>query len=356
MITITPLHNDYASSNKKGTFLGKYMLILDANKIEYSIKPYFNQIEFWNQIDNSSHFIARYRGSEKDLSLMQTILPELERQGVKCLPNFNTAYHCGDKSRLSSFYKANGIKHPGTHIFWELQHVEYAIDQGLVSFPTIAKLRRGAASTNVIKVGTKKQLLRLANVMFSKGIRPGMLEEAAFGNFQVGGLLSSFLVNPNKSNLKKLRHKLHYIRVNDYREIESSCLIVQDFCPNNDFDTRVTVIGNRAFAFRRFNRPNDFRASGSGLIDYNIQEIDMQMVEMAFEISEKFQFQTMAYDFIYDANGKPSVLEHNFTYVDKAVAACPIYWDKELNTHSNDNRFPQYWQLVDFLEDKNLRY
>lgn len=29
-------------------------------------------------------------------------------------------------------------------------------------------------------------------------------------------------------------------------------------------DTRVTVIGHCAFGYRRYNRPGDFRASGSG--------------------------------------------------------------------------------------------
>ena len=33
----------------------------------------------------------------------------------------------------------------------------------------------------------------------------------------------------------------------------------QDFIPDNQFDTRVTVIGNRAFAFIRKVRPGDFR-------------------------------------------------------------------------------------------------
>lgn len=38
----------------------------------------------------------------------------------------------------------------------------------------------------------------------------------------------------------------------------------QDFIPNNNYDTRVKVIGNRCAALRRYNRKNDFRASGSG--------------------------------------------------------------------------------------------
>src|SRR6185503_17089802 len=50
-------------------------------------------------------------------------------------------------------------------------------------------------------------------------------------------------------------------------EPNTGYILLQEFLSNNKFDTRVTVIGNRAFAYRRFNRPNDFRASGSGNFD-----------------------------------------------------------------------------------------
>ena len=38
----------------------------------------------------------------------------------------------------------------------------------------------------------------------------------------------------------------------------------QKFLPNNKYDIRIVVIGDRAFGFIRYNRENDFRASGSG--------------------------------------------------------------------------------------------
>ena len=53
------------------------------------------------------------------------------------------------------------------------------------------------------------------------------------------------------------------------------------------YDTRVTVIGGRAFAFRRFNRDDDFRSSGSGKIDYNMEEIDKRMIKLALKVSKK---------------------------------------------------------------------
>ena len=42
----------------------------------------------------------------------------------------------------------------------------------------------------------------------------------------------------------------------------------QDFIPQNNFDIRVCVVGDKAFAIKRMVRENDFRASGSGFIYY----------------------------------------------------------------------------------------
>ena len=47
------------------------------------------------------------------------------------------------------------------------------------------------------------------------------------------------------------------------------------------------VIGNKCFGSRRFVRKNDFRASGSGLIDDNPENIDINIVRLAFELCQR---------------------------------------------------------------------
>ena len=49
---------------------------------------------------------------------------------------------------------------------------------------------------------------------------------------------------------------------------EKGYIYFQEFIPDNDFDIRVIVIGDKAFAIKRMVRENDFRASGSGSILY----------------------------------------------------------------------------------------
>ena len=70
----------------------------------------------------------------------------------------------------------------------------------------------------------------------------------------------------------------------------------QDFIPGNHFDTRVTVIGDRAFAFTRNVRPGDFRASGSGDVVFDGGRINQKYLEIAFAVARKIGSQSMAFD------------------------------------------------------------
>ncbi len=117
----------------------------------------------------------------------------------------------------------------------------------------------------------------------------------------------------------------------------------------------MTVIGKRGFAFRRFVKKNDFRASGSGNFDTNPKHIDLKCLEIAFEISRKLNFVTMAYDFIYDVDKRPYINEITYCFVDTAVQNCTGYWDEDLKWYKLQE-WPQYYQLSDFISTKDLKH
>jgi hypothetical protein len=131
-------------------------------------------------------------------------------------------------------------------------------------------------------------------------------------------------------------------------ELHKNYVLFQQFLPGNDFDTRITVIGNRAFGFRRFNRPDDFRASGSGAIDHDAAKIDMETVRLAFTVSEKLNTQSVAIDGLRDGE-KRVVGEVSYTYTSWAVHACPGHWDSELNWHEG-KMWPEEAQVLDFMD------
>ena len=96
-------------------------------------------------------------------------------------------------------------------------------------------------------------------------------------------------------------------------------------------------------------RKNDFRASGSGSILYSKNEIDERCVKSAFELAEKLKTQCVAYDFIFDENNAPLIVEISFGFGVEAYDSCPGYWDRELNWH--EGKFnPQYWMIENLIK------
>ena len=90
--------------------------------------------------------------------------------------------------------------------------------------------------------------------------------------------------------------------------------------------TRITVIGNRAFAFRRFNRPDDFRASGSGRRDEDPSQIDTDSVRLALRVAERLETQSVAVDVVYHG-GTRVLTEISYYFEAWAVQACPGHWE-----------------------------
>ena len=85
------------------------------------------------------------------------------------------------------------------------------------------------------------------------------------------------------------------------------------------------MIGNRAFGYRRMNRPGDFRASGSGRPNWDPAGIDLQMVRLAFLTAQRLETQSVAIDAML--RGTERVLgEVSYTYVSWMVRDCPGHW------------------------------
>jgi glutathione synthase/RimK-type ligase-like ATP-grasp enzyme len=122
----------------------------------------------------------------------------------------------------------------------------------------------------------------------------------------------------------------------------------QDFIPNNNFDIRIVVIGDKAFAEKRMVRKGDFRASGGGNNLFDRNEIPEECVKVSFEVAEKLQSQSCYFDYVFGADGKPSVVEVSYCSEVRAYDACPGYWSKNMEWH--EGKFnPQAWMVQDLV-------
>lgn len=270
---------------------------------------------------------------------------------IPVFPNWKTRWHFENKIAQYYLFKALDIPTPDTYIFWDKKQALKYISS--TSFPIISKLARGASSINVKKIDNLRQGKQLVNKAFSGS---GILSEPGYypvrrknGLAQVRNYLANLLVRVLAGSGYLLTGKYPPLP-RDWWRPEKNYILLQKYLGNNKYDTRVTVIGNRAFTFRRFNRVHDFRASGSGKIDHDQSKIDMNSVKMAFEMSRKGGFQSMAYDFLYDTTEKLCVVEMSFGYQNIAVHDCPGHWDSNLNWHEG-NMWPEEAHIIDFIHD-----
>jgi glutathione synthase/RimK-type ligase-like ATP-grasp enzyme len=115
----------------------------------------------------------------------------------------------------------------------------------------------------------------------------------------------------------------------------------QDFIPNNNTDTRIIIIGDKAFAIIRGVRKGDFRASGSGVISYNHKEVDLNCVKIAFGVAQKLKTQCLTFDFVHLTNN-PLIVEISYGFSPKGYLDCPGYWDLNLDFHFEKKPLAEY--------------
>jgi glutathione synthase/RimK-type ligase-like ATP-grasp enzyme len=274
----------------------------------------------------------------RDVLIARPVLSALEHAGIRVFPDFNTAWHFDDKVAQKYLFEALDIPAVPAHVFVDRKQALAWIEGA--EFPKVFKLRRGAGSAGVRLVQSRAQARRLVNRAFGRGFPIfdpwGSLKERIY-KIRLGMLPPTELAN----GLIRFVHPPQYSQ-NLGRE--RGYAYFQDYIPGNDCDIRIIVIGTRAFAIRRLVRPGDFRASGSGRITYEREQIDEQCVQLAFETAEKIDGDCIALDFVFDQSGQPCILEISYGFMAEGYDKCTGYWDRDLTW--NPGPFdPQGWMV-----------
>jgi len=265
--------------------------------------------------------------------------------GIPVFPNHHTRWHYDEK--ISQYYLLEALDLPRikTWLFWDYKQALTFIQNA--NYPLVFKLSVGAASANVLIVNNIEEAIKYLDKTFKQTFFPYTLNEFEHKN----PLLS---IREWKSRLKRLYHSIPYFYSGEYPPVPEYYLLqknyayFQEFCPGNERDIRITVIGDRAWGFTRPNRPGDFRASGSGMVDYDLNKVPLEAVRMAFDASHKLNSQSMAYDLIYNKNKELAIIEVTYCFVRFAVHDAPGWWDSELNWHKG-HLHPEDAQAEDFI-------
>lgn len=291
----------------------------------------------WIHQDAREHLMARH------------LILAAEQMGLAVFPSTPTCWHFDDKIAQKYLLEAVDAPLVPTHVFYDEDEALRWIKKA--AFPKVFKLRKGAGSSNVHLVANARQARALTRRAFGRGFQPvpGYSVDARKrlrSARERGEVLAAAMRMPWV--LARIR------RLNKAMGSEGGYVYFQDFVPDNAFDTRVTVIGDRAFAFTRDVRPGDFRASGSGRIAYDFGRIDRRCVETAFGVTRKVGSQSMAFDFVRTGEGSPMIVEVSYCYDPRAVYNCAGHWDGRLKWHDG-HTWPQDAILVDLIESLGRR-
>lgn len=282
-------------------------------------------------IEDVTHFLAvPTLGDRNTCEYAKSILHCLGQRGIKVFPNYESFWHYDDK--VAQKYLLESIDAPlvKSHVFYDRRKAMEWVENE-TSYPFVFKLKAGAGSSNVKLIRTKFQARKQVNRMFGRGEVAVPSYFADLGT-KVKNTRSSgnFLVKLQRA--PRVIKKLIQRRSTTPREIQY--FYTQEFLSGNEWDTRITVVGDKAYGFRRFVRSGDFRASGSGSICWDHKKIEIKCIKIAHEVSKRMGFICMAYDFINDHKGEPQIVEISYTFLPHAVNQCPGYWDAKGQFHS----------------------
>lgn len=294
-----------------------------------------------SQLQGCQGFMWRWFHGGQDAKTALRLIPVLENyMGVLCFPDVNTCWHYDDKATQAYLFQACSIPTPRTWFFTQEKEAQKWLESQ-AQYPLVLKLTAGAGSTNVLLLQTKYEAQAWLPLLFHKGVtqlRPDLSCKRRL-----------------KQGLKLLLQSLYSgwpDRTSGWPTVHKGYALFQEFLPNNAYDTRVTVVGNRAFCFRRWNRDNDFRASGSGKIDYSLNGIDVRFIHLAFDVAKKLHLQSVAIDGLWDGNA-PVVGEISYTYVQHPVHSCPGHWSLTGEPHVGELEWHggHLWPATAMAED-----
>lgn len=332
-----------AIHNRNESFSKRWIEYCEKKSIPYKIVNCYDNDIIDQLKDCDALLWHHHHANYKDVLFAKPLLFSLEQSGKIVFPDFNTNWHFDDKVGQKYLFESIEAPHVPSFVFYDkASAIKWAKS---TSFPKVFKLRGGAGSANVRLVKTYFEAAGLINQCFGRGF-------SKFNKYEYFKEQIRKYKQNKSSSLSLFKGCARLLIPTKYSKImgkERGYAYFQEFIPNNDSDIRVIVTGDKAFAIKRMTRENDFRASGSGTVLFNKSAIDENCIKIAFDVNKKINSQSVAYDFVFDENNNPLIIEISYAYMAAPYDACEGYWDEKLNWY--EGKFcPQNWIIEDILQ------
>jgi len=183
----------------------------------------------------------------------------------KCYPNSAHIFLYEDKSLEAYVSKLFKIPFAKTYISHRKEDAQELIKN--LKYPIVSKINPTSGSIGVELLRTPKQAKRVINQSFSR---------------------------------KGRKVYVPYFRQKNY-------VYFQEFIPNDGYDIRIILVGNRAFGYYRKVLRGDFRASG--MDDWEKRELPEEAIRIAWEANKYIQSPLLAVDMVHGLDGHYSIIE-----------------------------------------------
>ena len=249
-------------------------LVYDIVFIQYS------DINFSSLSDWANRIVLYTSSEEIDYNykdFIEDIIYGLELAGAHVIPYYKFLKANNNKvfmEMLRGILYHDNISGIRSKAFGTVEELIRAISKDEIKFPCVIKAAKGAQSKGVALASSRNQLIKKAKRISRT---PHIFRELKdWGRtFKIPGY-------KNESRFQKK-------------------FIVQDLISNLNNDWKVLVYAERYYILRRNNRPDDFRASGSGLfVPDKKAEFPMHMLDYVENIFNFADVPNLSIDFAYD--------------------------------------------------------
>jgi glutathione synthase/RimK-type ligase-like ATP-grasp enzyme len=273
-----------------------------------------------------------------DMEISRSILFSARQVGIKIFPDYNDMWHYDDKIAETYLLQSVDSLAPQSWIFYSLDSIKQWLD-AKNELPIVAKLRCGSGSHNVKLLKSKSQILAYAKQMLGNGLSP---HPSLIGKAKANYDSSKKSWTLMKSRIKRIPEFYRTLKQAKQFPNEKGYVFLQEFIPNNGYDLKVVVIGDKLGFIGRHVRKNDFRASGGGDLFFDKSLITSDIIQSAFNVSDILGFQCMGYDYVVNSKtGKGLIVEMSYAFSHTALLQSNGYFDRNGDWYNEPLNAPE---------------
>ncbi|MEZ8116412.1 hypothetical protein ACED44_15820 [Vibrio splendidus] len=225
---------------------------------------------------------------------------EIQSLGGVLLPKYEFYLSHENKFHQELYKKRKNVSTPTSRILTNSNNISE------VKFPSVVKGYAGFGSSGVTLVKDKKEL--------HTAVRRNMTSYV-LNNFNLKEIL--------KSAIKS------FFRYRGLYPTKLGRVVVQDFVPELKYDWKILVFGTEIFALKRFVKGDDFKASGSGIFDFDEVPSD-SLLKFSLDTRQKLDTPFVSLDVAESKDGDFKIIEYQSVHFGLVTALkCNRYYSFE---------------------------